>query len=72
MFYDDFQIDISTDVAMATAQIKGAKTKFPKTFFLNSDFRNGIRKYQLAALPIFAMFHPQTTEMQPYLMTSLH
>ena len=52
-----FQIHVSTDVAMATVQ--------SKNFFVDFDLRNGISRYSLVTLPIFAMFHPQTTEMQP-------
>ena len=33
--------------------------------FLNSDFRNEIGKYQSVILSIFAMFHPNVTEIQP-------
>ena len=32
---------------------------------LNTDFRNEITKNQLVTLAIFAMIHPQTTEIQP-------
>ena len=33
-------------------------------FFLSADFRNGISGYSLVTLPIFAMFHVHTTEIQ--------
>ena len=65
MFYDDFQIYDSTDVTMATAQIKrGQNDFFEKKHFLTSDFRNGISRYYVITPPIFAMFHPQTTEIK--------
>ena len=49
------------------AQIKGVENDiFRKTFFFNSDFRNGSSNYKLVTLPNFAKFHSQTTEIQPF------
>ena len=46
MYCNDFQIYDSTDVVMTMAQIKESQNLlFGKTFFLNSDFRNGMSKY---------------------------
>ena len=39
---------------------------FSIKFFVSFDFRNGISKYYLVTLPIFDMFHPQTTDIQPF------
>ena len=47
-------------------KVRGLNNDFFQKKILNFDFRNGIKKYQLVILPIFAMFHPQTTEIQPF------
>ena len=46
-------------------KVRGSKIPFPKYFF-DSDFRNGIIGYELVTPSIFAMFHQQTTEIQPF------
>ena len=59
---------------MVTAQIKeGQKLNCDvksdiseKIFFSKSDLRNGISKYHSIALAIFAMLHPQITEIRPF------
>ena len=51
---------------MTTAQSKGVKNFFQEKYFLNSDFRNWINNYSSVTPPMFAMFHPQTTEIQPF------
>ena len=52
---------------MVTAQSKRAQEMtFLQKHFLNSDDRNGINKYYSVTLPIFAIFPPQTTKIQPF------
>ena len=39
---------------------------FEKNIFVDFDFRNEISRYYLVTLPIFAMIHPQTTDVQSF------
>ena len=48
-------------------KLRGFKNDiFEKDCFLNSDLKTGIINYQLATLPNFAKFYPQTIEMQSF------
>ena len=47
-------------------KVRRVKMTFFQNNFVNFDFRNRNSKYELVTPPIFVIFHPQTTEIQPF------